>query len=294
MVESCAVIVHWGDEQLTVEAVRRTLATGAFGAIVVIATDGKKCPPALADSPVTWKATARNLGYAGGCNAGVDEVKARKYAFLNADVWMDRASIESCLETLDTPTIGIVGPVLSLPDGRLQSACGTLSTLLWRPSAQRVPRSNSTSTDWVTGAALFCDGTVLKRLRWDGSYFLSYEDVDLCVRVRRAGWLVTVNSKARGVHETSGTLGDRAWEFYFARNGIWFGRRQGGLVRGLLVTVGAIAQLPRLVCGDLWRRRRSHALMQLRGIRAGWQSVPERGDPGAAEPVAARWMDWGT
>ena len=55
--------------------------------------------------------------------------------------------------------------------------------------------------DWVSGAAMLLRREAFDGVGgMDGRYFLAYGDVDLCLRLRRAGWTVTYEPRARAIH----------------------------------------------------------------------------------------------
>jgi N-acetylglucosaminyl-diphospho-decaprenol L-rhamnosyltransferase len=55
--------------------------------------------------------------------------------------------------------------------------------------------------DWVSGAAIWLRRDALDEVRgWDEGYFMYVEDVDLCWRLRGAGWRVAYEPSAEVVH----------------------------------------------------------------------------------------------
>lgn len=291
-IETCAVIVHWGDALPTVEAARQRLGSSLFSRVVVVANDMKPLPVELERTSVCWEIPPRNLGFAGGCQFAADRHPSRTYALFNPDVQIDDPALARCLKALDDPHVGIVGPVLLFPSGGLQSGCGSLTRVLKRPRCNVRPTAGLAECEWVTGAALVCRGALLQGLRMDASYFLDKEDVDFCVRARKAGWRVVVDPRATGVHPGRSTLRRAMPLYYGARNSIWFARRHGGLIRALLVTVELGATLPRLVVGDTVKRRESYGRAFLHGLIDGWRPLPMTQEPLPGEPLARRWVKW--
>ncbi len=293
-VVTCAVIVHWGPTKLTVDAALSLEASGAFTTVVVVANDGKARPEELGNSNVKWLRPDRNLGFGAGCQFGADNLGASKYAFFNSDVSMSPTALERCLAALDRPNVGIVGPVLLAPDGTLQSGCGTVSRFTWKTTAMNDPRGSDAELvdcSWVTGAALFCRGEVVRDIGWDGSYFLIYEDTDLCLRANKKGWRVVVEPDAVGTHPGHTTMGRSLAQYYTPRNRIWMTRRLGP-PRALPVLLAAqLAQVPKIAAGDLLRRRSSLAKKQCAGIRAGLGKMPHDREPRSDEPVPSNDRD---
>ena len=95
-------------------------------------------------------------------------------------------------DALDMSGAGISAPVLYLPNGDLQSGCGSLSRRMMMPYINNAPTQPISECDWVTGASLFCRHEVFESIGFDGSYFLGCEDLDIGYRAKLAGWRVVV------------------------------------------------------------------------------------------------------
>jgi GT2 family glycosyltransferase len=288
-VESCAVIVHWGPTELTVTAALSLENSGAFSAIAVVANDGQKRPVELNASNVHWICPGRNLGFGSGCQFGADHIRASKYGFFNADVSMSPQALQRCLTALDQPNVGIVGPVLISPSGSLQSGCGTVSRFLWKPKALNDPRGSASEfvdCSWVTGAAIFCRDEIVRIIGWDGSYFLIYEDTDLCLRARTRGWRVVVVPGAIGTHPGGTTLRRNLGAFYAPRNRIWMTRRLGPARVIPFLVATQLLRIPKTALGDLVKRRTPLAKKQFAGVKAGLGPMPRDQPPGSDEPIS--------
>lgn len=289
---STAVIVHWGDPLPTIEVALRYCREGHFSKIAVVANDLQGRPGALNNSAISWIVPPRNLGFGGGCNYGARLYPASKYAFLNADVNFNPNAISMCLDALDLPGVGISAPALYLPNGDLQSGCGFLSRYL------KIPRSDSPPTEpiseclWVTGASVFCKHEVFESIGFDGSYFLSYEDLDIAYRAKLAGWKVVVVAGASGTHPGRTTLKGARPVYYGMRNQIWFSRRHGSFLVSIAITLHMLRVVPRVVVADVFKRRSSHALLMYHGLIAGWRTLPTTTEPLLDEPIPSRWIDW--
>jgi GT2 family glycosyltransferase len=263
-----------------------------FSKVVVVANDLEARPSEMSGSDISWIVPHRNLGFGGGCNFGASRYQASKYAFLNADVTFKTGAISECLEALDLPNVGITAPALYFPNGNLQSGGGSVSKHIKVPDVGALPTGSIRECEWVTGAALFCRREVAESIGFDGSYFLGFEDVDLGLRARSSGWKVVIVSRAVAVHPARATLKGARPVYYGARNQIWFSRRHGSFVGSAMASVYMMRSFPRIVMADLIKRRPSHALLMLRGLKAGWSELPTVGEPLADEPIPSRWIDW--
>lgn len=171
------------------------------------------------------------------------------------------------------------------------------------PIPPGAPRScPATKLDWVVpsrnlgygGAALFARSEVVHDVRFDGSYFLGYEDSDLCEQAAHHGWATLCVSNAVGVHAGYTTIAGPRWQYYSIRNRIWFCRRR----RSRVVTTAAwlwlvLFMLPRVMIADVVKRRgldRSRSVIW--GVVDGSGRLPTFGEIRRDEPVPQRWLRW--
>jgi GT2 family glycosyltransferase len=168
----------------------------------------------LTGLPVTLVVHGRNAGYATACNSGAALARAPMLLQLNSDVIPDRPGWMAPLfaRLASDPRIGCVGPKLMFDDGSLQHAGlyfarGPLDDWYnchyfkgfprYYPDANRPRRSPG-----VTGAAMF-----MPRRAWDevggfhADYIVGdYEDSDLCLRLRQAGFDIWYEPAAELFH----------------------------------------------------------------------------------------------
>jgi N-acetylglucosaminyl-diphospho-decaprenol L-rhamnosyltransferase len=183
-----AVVVHYGPVAPTIEIARAVLPL--VGELVVAVNDGSVRPAGLPDA-AHWIDMDRNLGYAAAFTRAVHGREADLFVLLNNDIEMSPEAFRVCVQTFEAdPAIGVLGPVLRYPDGRLQSGAGRLTRWSRSPRSRIEPSQGVTDCEWVTGAAMFMRGDLVSTVGMDGSYFLGYEDTDFCVRARRAGYRV--------------------------------------------------------------------------------------------------------
>ena len=107
----------------------------------VVVVDNASVDPQLAAvrerfGEVRWLMNTENVGYARGCNLGMQAVPAEFYLILNPDIVVQPGSIDRLLEfAADHPRAGIIGPQLLNENGSIQESCRrfyTLKTLLLR------------------------------------------------------------------------------------------------------------------------------------------------------------------
>lgn len=192
--------------------------------ILVVNNSGEPLDDLLlrAGWPVRVLDPGKNLGYAGGVNAGIRAASEEDLLILNPDVAVEPGSIEA-LERIarERPRAGILAPKLLNPDGSLQLSARrfyTWRTLLLRRAPlfglDRKSRevrdhlmldwdhAETRPVDWVLGAALYARREAVRDVGlMDERYFLYFEDVDWCQRMWRHGYEVVYCADATMRHE---------------------------------------------------------------------------------------------
>jgi N-acetylglucosaminyl-diphospho-decaprenol L-rhamnosyltransferase len=221
-----AVVVNYEAGPLLVECVESLLADtsgGGIPAVVVVdngSRDGSVAALRAAVPTVRIVDAGTNLGYAGAANRGIAATDTPVVAVCNPDAHVAAGTAGALLGRLDSePDLGAVGPAVFEPDGsRYPSARRVPSTVdavghgilgrLWprNPFTRRYRELDADpdqprDVDWVSGAAVWLRRAALDAVDgWDARYFMYVEDVDLCWRLRGAGWRVAYEPAGRVVH----------------------------------------------------------------------------------------------
>lgn len=189
-----------------------------------------------------------NLGYAGGSNVGIRRCLERGNEFvwlLNPDTRIEPETLPRLLSLLaDVPDCGVVGPRLVHPaaagvpetvwfDGGIvdERKAGETRHLHQGKEVGKVAAPVARDVDYVTGASLLTRRTVLETVGLlPEDYFLYFEETHWCRDVRRTGWRVMVEQRARMVHHqrSSGALPSPYHLFYMTRNRYLFVERALG------------------------------------------------------------------
>jgi GT2 family glycosyltransferase len=145
------------------------------------------------------------LPFAEHCNIGAEYVHGDILLFLNDDTEPAEGWLEPIIEAFDDPSVGIVGSRLIYPDGRVQHAGVFLAEPNGILTAYNVLEDlPSRNVEAVTGACLAIRRDLFAELGgFDEGFVNGYEDVDLCLRVRRDGWQVRYVAESTVVHHES-------------------------------------------------------------------------------------------
>jgi hypothetical protein len=157
-------------------------------------------------------ATETPLGFAGACNRGIAAALAAEpppdvVVILNQDTVVDPGWLASLLRPLASdPQLGIVGSLARFPDGMIQHAGGALT----RPLGYGYNLGLGTFTlpadlpapEYMAALATAYRRELLDTVGWfDEAFFPAYfEDADLCLRARAAGWKIALAQEATLVH----------------------------------------------------------------------------------------------
>lgn len=151
-----------------------------------------------------------NPGFGAAVNYGVRLTTGEFFAILNPDVFFDDPrEVEQLMHPFADPRVGMVGPALILPDGRMQDSARSVPAP-WQIVARRltgrelgaVHDTSARDVDWLVGACM-----VVRRAAFEDSggfderYGMYFEDVDLCVRFWRRGWRVVYEPSSRVRHD---------------------------------------------------------------------------------------------
>ena len=220
------IIVNWNSR----EFLRRCLTSlrngsgGLAHEVIVVdnaSFDGSAEMIALEFPHVRFIQSEANLGFSRGNNLGFSYSSGRVLLFLNPDTEVVGAALDTLLAFADThPDVGIVGARLLNSDLTLQMesvrAFPSLANQILESHylKWRFPRLSiwgmrplfDTSTkparvEVVSGACLMIKREVFERVgRFSTEYFMYSEDVDLCHKVKVAGWATFYVGSAEVVH----------------------------------------------------------------------------------------------
>jgi len=140
-----------------------------------------------------------NVGFVCGCNAGLELATAEAVLFLNNDVELREGAVATALRRLRSDdAIGAVGAKVVRTHGLLQEAGSIIWRDGWTVGYQRdrsplAPEANFVrDVDFCSGVFLLVRASLLHDFGgFDEIFAPSYfEDTDLCVRIREAGYRV--------------------------------------------------------------------------------------------------------
>jgi GT2 family glycosyltransferase len=221
------VIVSWNTRELLDRCLASVFAaSGSLSCEVCVvdnaSIDGSAAMVAERWPQVTLIRNAENRGYAPACNQGLRGARGRFVLALNTDAFPIGSAVETLARRLESdPGLGAVGPRLLNPDGSTQRVCarrspGFLSSLVshtvlpsyvpalarWSSLAYPPDRyERPGDADVLSGACLMFRREALERAGYlDDALVLNYDDVEWCLRARRAGYRLGYEPAAEVTH----------------------------------------------------------------------------------------------
>ena len=289
MARLLTVILNWRSAEMTLRAAEAALRAleGIDGALVIVdnnSGDGSFEVMSEVVAARGWDTGAqavrvlqsgRNGGFGAGNNFGIraglpDGSKPDFVYILNSDAFPEPAAIQALLQHLQRhPATGFAGSFIYGDDGvphrtafRFPSAAaefeaqirfGPVSRLLANSIvAQPIPQATG-GVDWLAGASLMMRQAVLDQIGlFDETFFLYFEETDLCRRAALAGWPADYVRESRVMHIGSASTGMRDWR-RIPR--FWLDSRLHYFVKNHGRGYACAATLAHLAGGVAWRAR---------------------------------------
>ncbi len=269
------VLLNWRTAEMTLRAAdsAERAMEGIDGGIVVVDNDSgdgsyETMSEALKDRPrFRVVQSGRNGGFGAGNNVGIrlglpGGVRPDYVYILNSDAFPAPDAIRLLLDYLENhPKVGFAGSYIHGPDGEPHVTCfrfpsvasefegaartGPISRLLRnRVVAIGVPEATG-PVDWLAGASMMLREEVIRTVGiFDETFFLYFEETDLCRRGAEAGWPTHFVRESRVEHIGSVSTGMKTWK---RTPGYWFDsrwhyfRKSGGTGRAVAATLAHVA-----------------------------------------------------
>jgi N-acetylglucosaminyl-diphospho-decaprenol L-rhamnosyltransferase len=284
------VILNWRSAAMTLQATEAALVAMEHiaGEIIVVDNDSgdgsfEQMTAHVADqnwTRVRVVQSGRNGGFGAGNNvgfrAGLQDGTRPDYLFiLNSDAFPAPDAISILLNHLEShPEAGFAGSRLhgldtDRPDGDVHSTAfrfpsilsefegairfGPVTRLLNRHVLSLPIPDRTVAVDWLAGAAMMIRRSVLDEIGlFDETFFLYFEETDLCRRAARRGHQTHYVRESEVIHIGSVSTGMKKWTRV---PGYWFDSRLHYFVKNHGRFYAAMATLAHLAGGSLhWLR----------------------------------------
>lgn len=225
-----------------------------------------------------------NPGFGAANNRAAGESSGEFLLFLNTDTVLQPGAVEALLAALRADAgAAAAGPLLFPGDGKIQVSFGRrvdfsgqlIQKLFLNPFHRRTinPRSRTRRVGWLSAACLLCRREAFAAAGgFDERFFLYFEDIDLCLRLRKAGGRLLYVPAARVFHAGGASTGVRpeASRLAYRESQLRFYRKHASsgslrLLRGYLRILLGIQRVFGRFRGQEGRRRRASVRAMLDG-----------------------------
>lgn len=149
------------------------------------------------------------LGFAANHNQAFTHASGQFFCVMNPDIRLSNDPFPALLSCLQDSSVGVAAPIVVGDSGEMEDSARRFPTpfkILCKAfggckNSDYVVKDKPVFPDWVGGMFMLFPRDIFKRLNgFDERFFLYYEDVDLCARLRLIGYAVAVCPAARVVH----------------------------------------------------------------------------------------------
>ncbi|MEE4382478.1 MAG: glycosyltransferase family 2 protein [Pseudomonadales bacterium] len=273
MIDLLAVVITYNNASgigRSIECLHRAMQQARVDGRIVVVDNASSDDTVLrlkalrTELPLELLEPGENLGFGRAINGVWRRHEARYVLLANPDAFVAPNAIRLALAHLDAHRdVGVVGARLISPEGMLQPSCRFEPTPLSlfrqrtglqlgasKPAIDDLAWDHATvrDCDWVPGCFfLLRTEAVRGEVLFDERFFMYYEEVDLCRRLREEGWRIQYLPDVLSVHiggESAKSIGriskagrqlqhlvDESEQLYFRK---WFG--VPGMLLNLLLT----------------------------------------------------------
>lgn len=203
----------------------------------------------------------QNYGFAKAGNQGLRLAKGEFVLFLNPDTLVQKNAIKNLLAFIrKNPKVGIVGPLLIRPTGKLQKWQMGYEKVFWRVFLEMILEKIvftfkpnwflkiaslidlnyadhyiTREVDWVNGAAMMVRKKTLHEVGdFDERFFLYYEELDLQKRIKQAGWRIYHLPESIVIHYGKKSFHEKEYKSYLRKSRYLYFQKYYPVISSLL------------------------------------------------------------
>jgi hypothetical protein len=225
------ILVNWNTRDLLLRSLQSIEDTKGGLDVEVIVVDNASADDSVAQARSRFPGAIiiqneDNTGFSQANNQGMAVATAPFFLLLNTDAFLHAGALDHMLEHMHSQQrAGALGCKLVYEDGSLQRSCNsfpTVATELWQalfldrlfPQSKIFGKytlsywdmNDAREVDVVMGACMLLRREAIDQVGgFDTGFFMYSEEVDLCYRLRQAGWQVRYTPDATVTHIWGGS-----------------------------------------------------------------------------------------
>lgn len=250
---------------------------------IIVVDNGSKVPCSVLKDEfpeIVYLDTKANLGFAGGNNRGLELATGEYLILLNNDIEVDSGFLEPLVEAMrQHEKVGVVCPKIlyfDAPDILQYVGFSPIHPITGRGFSIGYQEKDNGQYDLpgptarAHGAAMMFSREVMDKVGMMAElYFLYYEEMDYCERIKRAGYSIWFEPRSKVWHKESMATGKGSTlkTYYYARNRMLYIRRNVfGITGWIALFYYFVVAVPRNLLQHLVRREWAHMGAFLKGI----------------------------
>jgi GT2 family glycosyltransferase len=195
----------------------------------------------------------KNIGFGAGVNAGAGLAEGKVMMFLNPDSKIISDNINEVLKYFDeNKSVAALGSRVVAANGKTQkwiagkeiSFFDLIINNLGKSRSRKIWESNETTpADWVSGTAMFVRHDFFAAVSgFDENFFMYFEDMDLCKRLKAAGGRIRYFPHFEVLHMEGGSYSDKTKQKndYYSSQELYFKKHRSALEAGLVKILGKL------------------------------------------------------
>ena len=208
---SISIVIH-NQVELVAELLSdlNSVTSNNFEVILTCNTTTDKPPAENYRYPI--KVIRNNIprGFGANHNAAAKMAQGDFFAVVNPDIRLSSFSFQALLDVFDDPLAGAAAPVVLSSSGNIEDSVRRfptfkrlfIRTVLRRRISEYTLKEHPISVDWAAGMFLLFRTRIFRKIGGfdDEKFFMYMEDVEICRRLYRLGFLVKVQPLAVVVH----------------------------------------------------------------------------------------------
>lgn len=124
------------------------------------------------------------------------------FCVVNPDIVLPDDPFPELLRCIEDSSIGLVAPLVTTPAMKIENTARSLYTPPELIRQKIRAQNRGPHADWLAGMFMFFRSEAYRSIGgFDERYFLYIEDVDICTRLRLAGWGLTQCARSSVIHD---------------------------------------------------------------------------------------------
>jgi hypothetical protein len=284
-----AITLNWRQPEMTLDCVNALQAMAQSHLDILVIDNGsgdgsvqqlqERLPANVALLPLS-----ENLGFAAGCNVGLQQAIDQDYTYallINNDAFAAPDMLTELLKEI-SPDIALLSPKIyyaSDPE-RLWFSGSHMNR--WTLDLQKTGRNQldgaawqeSVDVDYLLGTCLLVNLAAIQQVGLlDKIFFMYFEDLDWSLRLRQTGLRLRLVAQAHLFHAvavSSGGLETPSRRYHLARSGVIFWRRHARVGNPIAIFLFRLGSSLKMVIRLLVKGKTAVLKAYLRGLRDGW------------------------